>query len=109
MRYRACTSAVYQTPGTSIAALPTMARKKSFFLYIVPLCLTLTVPSEALAQGGYFGGNKVQYRSFKFEVLKTDHFDIYYYPEEEQAKGALHKLARRKTRRGYAPLAGRPA
>jgi Tol biopolymer transport system component len=72
-----------------------MARKKSFFLYIVPLVLTLTVPSEALAQGGYFGGNKVQYRSFKFEVLKTDHFDIYYYPEEEQAARMASRMAER--------------
>jgi Tol biopolymer transport system component len=72
-----------------------MARTKSFFLYIVPLVLTLTVPSEALAQGGYFGGNKVQYRSFKFQVLKTDHFDIYYYPEEEQAARMASRMAER--------------
>ena len=32
----------------------------------------------------YFGRNKVQYREFDFKVLKTDHFDIYYYPEEEE-------------------------
>jgi hypothetical protein len=28
----------------------------------------------------YFGRNKVQYESFDFKVLKTEHFDIYYYP-----------------------------
>ncbi|PYQ08887.1 MAG: hypothetical protein DMF82_00580, partial [Acidobacteria bacterium] len=37
-----------------------------------------SVPAEAQ----YFGRNKVRYRTFKFEVLKTAHFDIYYYPEE---------------------------
>ena len=37
------------------------------------------------AQGGYFGRNKVQYQEFNFKVLKTDHFDIYFYPEEEDA------------------------
>ncbi|MEK6572132.1 MAG: hypothetical protein AABZ61_12220, partial [Bacteroidota bacterium] len=29
----------------------------------------------------YFGRNKVQYTDFDWHVLKTDHFDIYYYPE----------------------------
>jgi hypothetical protein len=42
------------------------------------LCATA---SPARAQ--YFGANKVQYEAFDFEVLKTEHFDIYYYPEEE--------------------------
>jgi Tol biopolymer transport system component len=44
--------------------------------------ITATVPT---AEAQYFGRNKVQYESFDFEVLKTDHFDIYYYPEEELA------------------------
>ena len=42
------------------------------------LCATA---SPARAQ--YFGANKVQYEAFDFQVLKTEHFDIYYYPEEE--------------------------
>lgn len=29
----------------------------------------------------YFGHNKVQYTTFDWRVLRTDHFDIYYYPE----------------------------
>lgn len=39
----------------------------------------------------YFGRNKVQYERFDFKVMKTKHFDIYFYPEEEEAvkKGAL--------------------
>jgi Tol biopolymer transport system component len=39
------------------------------------------VPAEAQ----YFGRNKVQYESFDFRILRTTHFDVYYYPEEEQA------------------------
>jgi len=35
-------------------------------------------PQEAEAQ--YFGRNSVQYEDFDFKVLKTDHFDIHYYP-----------------------------
>jgi Tol biopolymer transport system component len=54
----------------------------------------------AAAQGGYFGQNKVQYDNFKFQVLKTDHFDIYYYPEEEEAA----RMASRMAERWYARL-----
>jgi len=35
-------------------------------------------------QAQYFGQNKVQYRTFDFQVLKTEHFDIYFYPEERE-------------------------
>ena len=33
------------------------------------------------AQFTYFGRNKVQYETFSWQVIKTEHFDIYYYPE----------------------------
>jgi Tol biopolymer transport system component len=59
------------------------------------LCLSLSIATPALAQVGYFGQNKVQYRHFKFQVLKTDHFDIYYYPEEEQASRMSARMAER--------------
>ena len=34
------------------------------------------------AQSQSFGRNAVQYRSFQFKVLKTQHFDIYFYDTE---------------------------
>lgn len=43
--------------------------------------LLLLLVSSASAQFFYFGRNKVQYTDFEWRVLKTDHFDIYYYPE----------------------------
>jgi len=55
-------------------------------------------PAPAAAQ--YFGRNKVQYESFDFHVLKTEHFDIYYYDEEEAAV----RLAGRMAERWYARL-----
>jgi hypothetical protein len=64
------------------------------------LFVLLLLPAPSLAQGGYFGRNKVQYREFDFKVLKTDHFDIYYYPEEEAAS----KLAARMAERWYTRL-----
>jgi Tol biopolymer transport system component len=48
----------------------------------------------------YFGRNKVQYESFDFRVLKTEHFDVYFYPSEEAA--AVH--AARMSERWYARL-----
>ena len=52
------------------------------------------------ADAQYFGRNKVQYRAFKFEILKTDHFDLYHYPEEADAA----RLAARLAERWYARL-----
>src|SRR5713101_5730853 len=36
------------------------------------------------AQFGYFGQNKIQYRKFDWRVLRGEHVDLYYYPEEEE-------------------------
>jgi Tol biopolymer transport system component len=58
----------------------------------------LLMGSEARAQ---FGRNKVQYRTFAFQVLHTEHFDIYYYPEETEAARLVGGLAERwRTRLG---------
>src|SRR5688572_3671732 len=53
------------------------------------------LPATPAAQTGYFGQNKVQYRQFDFQVLKTEHFDIYFYPEEEQAARMASRMAER--------------
>ena len=37
----------------------------------------------------------MQYREFKFQVLKTEHFDIYFYPEEEAAARMTARMAER--------------
>ncbi len=52
------------------------------------------------ATAQYFGQNKVQYRSFNFQSIQTEHFDIYYYPDERP--GALD--AARMAERAYARL-----
>ncbi len=40
----------------------------------------------------YFGQNKIQYNKFDWHVLKTEHFDIYYYPQMKELAeiGAAH-------------------
>ncbi len=43
----------------------------------------------------YFGQNKVIYESFNFDILKTDHFDIYFYPAESVAVKDAARMAER--------------
>jgi len=47
------------------------------------------------AQSQSFGRNAVQYRSFQFKVLKTQHFDIYFYDTEAAAAVPAGRMAER--------------
>ncbi len=47
------------------------------------------------APAQYFGRNKVRYRDLHFQVLATDHFDIYFYPREQQGAQLSARLAER--------------
>ena len=60
---------------------------KSHFLRfrIVILYLFLFSVFATRIEGQYFGQNKVQYDHFKFNVLKTGHFQIYFYDEEKDS------------------------
>jgi hypothetical protein len=49
----------------------------------------------AVLEAQYFGRNKVQYQDFDFRVLSTEHFDIYYYPEAEEAIQDAARMAER--------------
>ena len=44
------------------------------------LILLIIFGLQPLHAQRYFGRNKVHYNQFKWHVLKTEHFDIYYYP-----------------------------
>ncbi len=60
------------------------------------LALALLAGAPALLPAQYyFGQNKVQYRSFDFQVLKTEHFDIYFYPEARTAALDAGRMAER--------------
>ncbi len=52
-------------------------------------------PLATTAAGQYFGRNKVQYENFQFKVLKTEHFDIHYYPEAREAVDQSARMAER--------------
>ena len=47
------------------------------FAAVTAVVLTVTAPAQLVAQVGYFGQNKVQYRKFDFRVMKTAHFDVW--------------------------------
>ena len=57
------------------------------------LLLLSALPTVLPAQ--YFGQNKVQYRKFDFQILKTEHFDIHFYPEARQAAFDAGRMAER--------------
>ncbi|HZI22486.1 MAG TPA: hypothetical protein VFD76_08200, partial [Gemmatimonadales bacterium] len=48
-----------------------------------------------LAGQYYFGRNKVQYQSFDFRIIQTEHFEIYYYPAERAASLDAARMAER--------------
>ena len=62
-----------------------------FFLLVCLCFLYVAVPVHAQ----YFGRNKVQYESFDFKLIKTEHFDIYFYPELAQTAPIAARLAER--------------
>ena len=62
------------------------------------LLVFLLLPGLLSAQ--YFGRNKVQYSSFDFKVIQTEHFDVYYYEQERVAAMDAARMAER----GYARL-----
>ncbi len=57
--------------------------------------LLLLLPALAGPVSAQFGQNKLQYQVFDFEILKTAHFDIYYYPREREASLDAARMAER--------------
>jgi Tol biopolymer transport system component len=59
---------------------------------LLAACLLL---SAAPLDAQYFGRNNPQFRTFDFQVLQTEHFDIYYYPEAEEGVRDAARMAER--------------
>ncbi len=51
--------------------------------------------AASTAPAQYFGRNAVQYENFHFKILKTQHFDIYYYDKEAAAAVEAGRMAER--------------
>jgi Tol biopolymer transport system component len=64
--------------------------------FFVALIVLATLNVAAFAQIGLnFGQNKVHYKNFDWSILSTEHFDIYYYPEEAEAANDAARMAER--------------
>lgn len=59
------------------------------------LAIAILAAGVCSAEAQYFGRNKVQYDTFEFKTLKTDHFDIYYYEEERVLANHVARMAER--------------
>lgn len=57
-----------------------MLNKKALYLAVIFLCAW----TNAHAQFYFFGRNKVRYEKFEWKIIKTAHFDIYYYDDFEE-------------------------
>ncbi|HYF38407.1 MAG TPA: hypothetical protein VD930_01880, partial [Gemmatimonadales bacterium] len=62
---------------------------------VVWLAATVVPLLASTVQAQYFGRNKVQYQKFDFQVLKTEHFDIYFYPKERAAAAQAARMSER--------------
>ena len=47
------------------------------------------------AEAQYFGRNPVQYENFHFKILKTQHFDVYFYDKEAESAAEAARMAER--------------
>lgn len=71
-----------------------MVRLRLRWTAVVTPLLALASALPAGAQG-YFGRNKVQYESFDWKIIKSEHFDNFFYPPESTI---VHDAARQAER-----------
>jgi len=62
-------------------------------LLVALLAIVASLPSRASAQ--YFGRNKVQYEKFNWKILRSDHFDNFFYPPESLIVHDYARMAER--------------
>jgi len=72
----------------------TSSHLRRAFAVAVLVIATASTSSSVSAQE-YFGRNKVQYKKLDFQILKTEHFDIYFYPSERDGIDIAARMAER--------------
>lgn len=68
------------------------AKTALMFLAVLVIVFSAFVP-RAWAQ--YYGRNKVQYKKFNFQIMKTQHFDVYFYLANEDTVKMAGAIAER--------------
>ena len=61
----------------------------------VATSLLLVASAAPLSAQGYFGRNKVQYEDFNWKILKSEHFDNFFYPPESTIVHDAARMAER--------------
>ncbi len=61
-----------------------MQKNKLLYIILFILILIINLPLESYAQFYFFGRNKVQHEQFDWKIIRTKHFDIYYYNDLEE-------------------------
>src|SRR5262245_55474025 len=73
-----------------------LMKSRITFPRVITLCAALAcLVSASPSSAQYFGQNKVQYRPLDFKVMHTEHFDIYFYPEEQAGTEIAARMAER--------------
>jgi Tol biopolymer transport system component len=62
---------------------------------LVSLVSVATVATAPAGAQGYFGRNKVQYETFKWKIIKSEHFDNFFYPSESLLVNDAGRMAER--------------
>ncbi len=68
---------------------------RRFFIAGFAAWLIILAGHPRRLEAQYFGRNKVQYRTFRFKILETPHFDIYYYDEIADVVDLVGRMAER--------------
>jgi Tol biopolymer transport system component len=68
-------------------------KKMKLLVGLLAVASLVCAPSSSRAQSFAFGKNKVHYNTFQWQTLRGDHFEIFYYPEEEPLARAALSLA----------------
>jgi Tol biopolymer transport system component len=66
--------------------------KKCFFLFFI-FVISASISFSQVVYFPYYGKNKVIYTKFDWKVYKTDHFDIFYYGDDERELKMIADLA----------------
>ncbi|MBM3264829.1 MAG: PD40 domain-containing protein [candidate division Zixibacteria bacterium] len=77
-----------------------MRRLIGYALLTAAFLLTYMVSSGYAQYLNYFGHNKVQYAQFDWQIMQTEHIDLYYFPEEK----TLAERAAASAERSYRAL-----
>jgi WD40 repeat protein len=62
---------------------------------VTAVAIAMALPASAAKAQSYFGQNQVQYDKFDWKVIGTEHFLVYFYPEERRAAWDAAQMAER--------------